>query len=86
MKSVVLTRGIYRVDDATEACILDAMNRGAQYVEIAADVIGDGARKDNLKLFVQHVIAIIDDGDEVQEDFGLADLGNVRRVDFGGTN
>jgi hypothetical protein len=80
MRTLILTRGAHRIDASTADQVTRAISEKQPFIDICADVLGDGLRFEKVRLFVGHVVAIIDDDDSEKTEFSIESLGNVRRI------
>jgi hypothetical protein len=62
--TLVLSRGMYFLDEAAGTTVLDAMANGETSVVVDADILGDGFKRAGVRLAIAHVIAVIPNDDE----------------------
>jgi hypothetical protein len=76
-----LTNGAYVVDEANAATVCSAIADSHPFVDICADLIGDGFLVQTVRLFTQHLISIVPVGPERASADAEATDGETRRGD-----
>lgn len=65
--TLILSRGMYFLDEAGGNAVLTAMANGEASVVVDVDILGDGFKRPGVRLAISHIVAVIPNDEDAED-------------------